>query len=510
MKNMEREKFEESLKNAFDQAEIAPSEKVWTNIELDLEKEKGGNLKKRLMFYQMLAAASVIFALGIGSAGLYFSLRSQDYATDQIAQQVHPSSDASAEIPARDAEVNRTVPPVSQIAPPSDQTSATGDNTAVERSGPISASGDRPATAVTDPSEKSVINAGVPDESFNTRAARNDRAISTTDGTITGNESLVAGAVGGNDLRALHSNDSERPLPPLYSPREIRLNIPVEEKEKVDPVVAMLARLEQREKEVQGTEKNKKNEDDLHENLWTSIGFAAGSFNNVQSSASASPAPASTASMALAAPIVDQETKASGYSYSMGVNVGKKLSDRWVLQGGVNYLTHASEYTANNVVVSTSNLQQQRFRAASTNELVNATEKDLSNKIVYSAPYNVNNSMRYLSIPLQAGYLLVNKTFGLQINAGVATDVFLQNTIRADSDQLDKISQPGGSDSPYRSLNLSGLFGTEFSYRFGDHYRIALNPGLRYPLNTIYKSDMGIQTTPLTFDVGLRFRYIFH
>ena len=510
MKNMEREKFEESLKNAFDQAEIAPSEKVWTNIELDLEKEKGGNLKKRLMFYQMLAAASVVFALGIGGAGLYFSLRTQDSAANQLAQQVHPPLDASVETPAGDAEVNRATPPVSQTPPQTDQASAIRDNTAVERSAPISASGDRPASVLTDPSEKSVINAEGPDAFFNATAARNDRATRTPYGAMTHNESLLAGTAGGNDLRALQHIDSERPLPPLYNPREIRLNIPVEEKEQVDPVVAMLARLEQREKEVQGTEKNKKDEDNLQENLWTSIGFAAGSFNNVQSSTSASPAPASTASMALAAPIVDQETKASGYSYSMGVNVGKKLSERWVLQGGVNYLTHASEYTANNVVVSTSNFQQQRFRAASTNELVNASEKDLSNKIVYSAPYNVNNSMRYLSIPLQAGYLLVNKTFGLQINAGVATDVFLQNTIKADSDQLDKISQPGGSDSPYRSLNLSGLFGTEFSYRFGDHYRIALNPGLRYPFNTIYKSDMGVQTTPLTFDVGLRFRYIFH
>jgi hypothetical protein len=213
----------------------------------------------------------------------------------------------------------------------------------------------------------------------------------------------------------------------------------------------------------------------------------------------------------LAAPIVDQETNGSGYSYSMGVNLGTKISERWVLQGGVNYLTQASEYTANNVVVSSTNsFQQQRFKPATTNELINASANDLSNKIVYSAPYNVNNSMRYLSIPLQAGYLLVNKTFGLQLNAGVATDLFLQNTVTADSDQLDKSSQGGGSDSPYRTVNLSGLFGTEVSYRFGEHYRIALNPGVRYPFNTIYKTELGVQSTPLTFDVGLRFRYIFH
>jgi hypothetical protein len=304
----------------------------------------------------------------------------------------------------------------------------------------------------------------------------------------------------------------DRVLSPLYSPKEIMVTIQPRKPEEpvVDPVLQMLARLDQREKEVQDEKENKKKGQNQNENLWTSVGFAAGSFNTVQSVTS-SPAPATLYSnMSLAAPIVDQETKASGYTYSMGVNVGTKISERWVFQGGVNYLTHSSEYTANNVVAATPHFQQQRFRAASTNDLIHANENDLNNKIVYTAPYSVNNSMRYLSIPMQAGYLLVNKTFGFQLNAGLATDLFLQNTIKADSDQLDKSSQPAGSDSPYRSVNLSGLFGTEVSYRFGDHYRISLNPGIRYPFNTIYKSELGVQSTPLTFDLGLRFRYIFH
>lgn len=509
MKNMERGKFEQSLKNAFEKAEIAPSDKAWTNIELDLEKEKGGNLRKRLMFYQMLAAASVVFALAIGGAGVYINLNTPQPPSNYVALEAPPSPGASVTAPASDPSAENTTSTQSQHTADAGESIKEDKPVTTDRK-QSSGRGEKTDPAVADHTKKP---AGTNDETVTPvsipSVAFNDEATGITEDTDTQN-TLLAGAGRGRALPAGQEGLSPRALPPLYTPREIRLNIPSGETGTVDPVVAMLARLEQREKEVQGSGKNKKDEDNAGENLWTSIGFAAGSFNNVQSSGSGgTPATASTA-MALAAPIVDQETKASGYSYSMGVNVGKKLSGRWVLQGGVNYLTHASEYTANNVVVSTSNFQQQRFRAASTNELVNADAKDLSNKIVYSAPYNVNNSMRYLSIPLQAGYLLVNKTFGLQVNAGVATDLFLQNTIKADSDQLDKISQPGGSDSPYRSVNLSGLFGTEFSYRFGDHYRVALNPGIRYPFNTIYKSDLGVNTTPLTFDVGLRFRYIFH
>jgi hypothetical protein len=212
----------------------------------------------------------------------------------------------------------------------------------------------------------------------------------------------------------------------------------------------------------------------------------------------------------VAAPIVDQETKASGYAYSMGVNIGTKLSERWVLQGGVNYLANSTDYTANNIVVTSAGPQQQHFRAATTKEVLNNAADELDNKILYSAPYNVNNSMRYLSIPMQAGYLLIDKTFALQLNAGVATDLFLQNTVTPDSENLDKTTQTSGSDSPYRTFNLSGLFGTELSYRFSERYRLSLTPGIRYPFSTIYKSELGVDDSPLTFDVGLRFRYIFH
>src|SRR5690606_31683347 len=153
---------------------------------------------------------------------------------------------------------------------------------------------------------------------------------------------------------------------------------------------------------------------------------------------------------------------------------------------------------------------QQRFHPATTNELIKSNALDFSNKLVYTAPYNVSNSMRYISIPMQAGYMLIQKTIGLQLNAGVSTDLFLQNTIEANSDQIDKTTQGSGEDSPYRTVNLSGLFGTEVSYRFNENYRISLNPGIRYPFNTIYKSELGVESTPLTFDIGLRFRYIFH
>jgi hypothetical protein len=79
---MEKGTFERSIKDAFDKAESTPSGSVWTGVELGLEKSLAGTMKKRLLYYKLLAAASLVLMLGV--TGLYY-LSINDRNTEPLA-----------------------------------------------------------------------------------------------------------------------------------------------------------------------------------------------------------------------------------------------------------------------------------------------------------------------------------------------------------------------------------------------------------------------------------------
>lgn len=481
---MEREKFEGTWKKAFDKAEIGPSENVWTNVELEIEKSKGVKLQRKLFFFQLLAAALVVFAIGL-SVGVFVLNQTSDQPGQMAAQQLQPRETISpsgeqVEQTLRsstdEAEINSTKGNNNPIAANLQQRSGNGSadyGNTIQTSSAANFVAENPGVTSL-PTDKK--------EEFNSAVLK------------------------------------QRTLPAIVANKKVELNLK-KVQEEADPVALMMARLERRELEVKESAEKGRKDRTRNEKLWTALGFAAGTFNAIASNSGVSPAAASntplfnsranTSDLVTKASIANQQAKASGIAYSAGVSVGTKLAKRWVLQGGVNYLTQSSEYTSQTAV---SSADFTSFRPASISEFGALAEGDApaADKLVTTVPYNVNNNLRYLSIPLQAGYLVINKQFGLQLNAGIATDLFLQNTVLSNVDNMERSTRQRGDDSPYRSVNLSGIAGTELSYRFGQHYRVAFNPGVRYPLNTIYKTEIGVESAPFTFDVGLRLRYIFN
>lgn len=436
---MVRQKFEESFRDAFNHAEVAPSDSVWVNVELDLEKTSGGKMKRRLLFFQLLAAASMVFAMGVGS--VYYLKTSPDTA-QPLTQQPSIHAEKNSNSITQQQSINSDV-------------DNTKSNEAIRNR----------------ENNNSGSNQGVPESNNALMAISTERSTEAVNPSVQ-SETLLA-------INRQHEvRTSNRSLPSLVNVEEPRLKVPVTEP---DPGMVLLAKLRDEEKKFQ------KEEPVIEERVWTSIGMGAGTFNPNTTSA-----PVSLSSFGNPA---SSSNPSSGSSYSIGLSVATKVSKRIVVQGGVSYLTQNAEYTSSAVSGG----------YASLNEFVSSDNREIS----ATSPYQVNSNLQFMSIPLQAGYIVVDRTFAVQLNGGFSTDLFIQSTLTPDNSSVDKVSQGAGSDSPYRTVNFSGLVGTELSYKVGNHYRIAVNPGLRYALNSIYRSEMSTETSPVTFDVALRFRYIF-
>ncbi|HTJ51062.1 MAG TPA: outer membrane beta-barrel protein [Cyclobacteriaceae bacterium] len=648
MKDMERQKFENDFKDAFEQAGITPSDNLWTGIELDLEKAESKKMRRTLLVYKLMAAASITFAMFVAGAYYYagFTNSNRDLAGNTLANnnrytespkavtsatptqesgnsvvstspdKALPGNDESHEdinsttteigdeTNTNNANRNVEIENAKDVATPtlaannSDRAKTIRDKNSNAINGnkknengneeerivtsTLAVNNSDRANAIENKNSKNknkkVENVNVEESIVTSTLAANTSdknntstnkenansenrnienangehiatstlAVNTSDRDNSGNkenystrssEKLVKNETGiaiadankvsnSNDVNAVLNKENnkkdelaelslnDKKLPPIVKVKKVELDFP--STPKPDPFAVMMAKLELREKELmeEGEPKKKeKKKTNRSEKLWTSVGFAAGSFNSSSHTSSNGSAVTSAQSLmsngfnsATSSRVASNESSASGASYSMGLNLGTKITNRWIMQGGVNYLMQNSSYQTN-FVVTPSDLSS--FRAASIAEFKTANSGASSDKVVSTAMYNVNNNSQFVSIPVQAGYLAVNRKVGFQINAGVSTDLFLKNIKDPQGVDIETTTQGRGSDSPYRPLNFSGLFGTELSYKLGQHYRLAINPGLRYPFNSIYKSGVGVTSNPLTMDIGMRFRYIF-
>jgi hypothetical protein len=123
--------------------------------------------------------------------------------------------------------------------------------------------------------------------------------------------------------------------------------------------------------------------------------------------------------------------------------------------------------------------------------------------------YTVNTLKRYLSVPVQAGWFVVDRKIKGMVSLGVISDFFLSSTMSDVSGQLESISIRRGSHPSYAGWVFSGTAGTEWSLGVSDHYQLAISPGIRYAMTPVYKKEISVNGNSYAFDLSVRLRYFF-
>jgi hypothetical protein len=538
MKSSENRKFEEAWKKAFADAEGNVSDSVWNNIDSQLVRAESGEMKKRIVFYKWLAAASVVFALGVGGVFVY---RNSFEDKDGSRQSSFAQASEDKFEAGKGEEVDNGKLTIVKEQGEVGSRDALGEDADIYRQGRQSsiaaAKEDKLAVGSVEKIDKAQLavdknkvgKVGDPDALVQVidihrqygqqmvgkgEAVENGKGMSKTDGEkklgdekfLTEQTTEASIAIVEEPLKEEAKSAEVKSMNELTGSSQTGVTaiIPTENILKETDTVAFIespikiAKVE----ELKSDEEKKVVKKVVEENWWAAVSGSAGSYDPNGGAATSSGllrnAPAGTFS-----PSASQNNTASlGTAYSYGVNFGKRITPRWVLISGVGFLSQSINYPSNQAVFNAS--QAQAFSA-------DASKLSNSNGTT-AAPinsYELNSINEFITVPLQAGYLIVNKKIGVQLNAGVASDIFVRNSLVDPTSRLSTNTQTAGENSTYRTFNWTGLVGTELSYRISNHYRISVIPGMRYSFNSILKPTVGGTITPLIWDVGFRFRYIF-
>ncbi len=451
---MDGNKFEEKWRAAVAEAEVQPSDSVWSTIESELITAENQTMKRQVVFYQRMAAALLIFALMMGAFGFYYGSNNENRVATSTPKQL------------------RATKKLIQKEKSNKEKNLIADN-------------NTQGTHVRLLRRKSVEKKMT---SLNQESGNNSSELFRSESTrAVSLKTIVVESLKAPSLNATRADSTSQMN---FENKQVAISTesPIKILQKKEESIELAGLTKTADENAILEKKPGKGRD----HLWASLGMSAGNYNPGTIS--------NHSSFATLGGNNSNSIPAVGTSYSVWFTVGQRVADRWVIQAGVNYLNQTSGSTS---YISSSPSSANNVPHAL--DLYNASVKSVSS-VTFTNPYQINSTLEFISIPVQAGYLLVDRKMGFQMNAGFATDFFVRNSLVDQSGQVNRYSQGSGSDSPYRTINWAGLVSSEFIYKVGRQYRISLVPGVRYLFNSTLKS--GATNNSYVADIGFRFRYI--
>lgn len=244
--------------------------------------------------------------------------------------------------------------------------------------------------------------------------------------------------------------------------------------------------------------------------LWAGISFGAGAFDPGFGAGSEQDMVFASQDgfTAESAQVQSQPTSpqyASGQSVAGGLNVGKKFTKRLVLSSGLHYSAFNTGSASTQVVADASRSY------ALTSETNDAQlESALSSGDLRYAGEQVQlaNEYQYLTIPIKAGYVLLDSKFNITLNTGLSSNILVDSKLVSEgSDQ--SLNNDFGTSSSYQNVYFNFLTSVEFGYVFKQHYQFLLEPNYNQAITEFTNSNHTDNAKPRNLGVAIGFRYNF-
>lgn len=217
------------------------------------------------------------------------------------------------------------------------------------------------------------------------------------------------------------------------------------------------------------------------------------------------------------------------YSWNTGVNGGYKLTEKLVVEMGVNYAYTESKVKTNHFVRDPqTNNQYPAFNAIlkeypSEEKTVGAFStpfEDIAQNGGSPRPGSSKNMdqnyksaeiyTQYIGIPLTLSYKLIDKKVNVLVGGGVSTDFFVEyGSKKNESDGFGKETVKSNETTTFNPIGFSFLINPEIEYEVSSRYSFYLRPVYKGALSS-YTDTKKISSKPNSTGLGFGLRYNFN
>ncbi|MCV9388702.1 outer membrane beta-barrel protein [Reichenbachiella ulvae] len=449
--------FEEQWGDAFEKAEQTPPAHIWTAIDGQLANQEAEKYKKRLLFYQWSAAACVglLALLGVG----YW-----------------------ATTPSTDDPNNRNLIEANSIQNESKATEATITST-----------------------EKSIF----PDSK---NLENNESPASSVPALEAVKKKNLSGSTPKENLeQVIPIIDQQEPNSEVKAGYRTRTAEPY-----------LIAQLDGKEVDYEaaidkpelpyhlyGVPNTAYIEDKEEQQLWAGVSMNSGSFNPAfgsgnQSDMMMASDPTSELTFNQSNTVNNEELDYDpGYSISAGLNVGTRVGKKIILSTGLHYQAFNTDDAQTGLV--SQNGDYFALTGSRTDEAFN-TAAD-SEALEAAGNVSLSNEYQYITVPIKAGYVLLDRKFNIVFNTGLASN-FLMNA-QLESHGSQSLSNDLDTSNDYESVYFNFSTGLEFGYRFFRNYQVTLEPNYNQALTDFTNSNHSSQGKPRSVGLAFGLKYIF-
>ena len=497
-----RDNFADQWNDAFDGAELTPDKLVWSGIRAEMANRSADKYKRSAIYFRWLAAASVTLLIGVVIASSYYfnevSTNSNHGSSEIISRNSTDILDDNTTTENNISQLDGSLTIENSNSPVGIED---GEAALTSSSLSKSESNTKSIDEVIANNEKDIaLNKDVKNSSFNNLKANNYQQISNSQfpAIVDGESDSEVGfgvAFPESNEKAESKFDHDNNSLSILSGKEFtslsndgNAEVRVNKIPTLDDLLII---------------KKKSN----YKDMWAGVSFGGGNFDpnmsydqtNVYGVAFDNQGINNIAANKVASAQVAEQTPA--FSYGLGIDFGTKITPKLVMQSGLQYKKYSSETISSFELQNSGSGQNEAFILTADRAL------DFSENLNTTTSYQVNNEFEYLSIPLEMGYLIVDRKIGFLLSSGIATDFFVKNTISDNTNQREDVTVGNGGSSPYKSINWNGLIGGELYYSVHENYLVALEPSYKFSLDGITKSDANFMSKPQSLFIGFKFKY---